>query len=118
MSFMDPSTEDTGCKTTRGTQMWHPNAIRSSHTQWVSRTESHFDLDAHEKAEVGSLRQWVKSCVFSVRPQLRQEAEHLDVEPDQRDKQTKRPNPLVLLGQALLDALIDELEVQEQIERS
>ena len=51
------------------------------------------------------------------RLQLRQQAQDLEVQPDQRHQQAERGVPLHVLRRALLDAVLDEVEVEHQVQR-
>src|SRR5580704_8580066 len=46
-----------------------------------------------------------------------QQVENLDVEPDQRDHDAERCVPLHKFGRTVGDALLDEIEVEDEIER-
>jgi hypothetical protein len=49
-------------------------------------------------------------------PQLGQQPEHLEIEPDQGDHEAEGPVPLHVFGGALGRALLDEIEVQDQVQ--
>ena len=49
--------------------------------------------------------------------QLGEQAENLQIEPDQRDNDAEGAVPLHILGCAELYALLDEVEVEHQIQR-
>jgi hypothetical protein len=55
--------------------------------------------------------------VTSARAQLRQEPQELEVEPDQRHQQAEGGVPLHVAGRAALGAALDEVEVEDEVQR-
>src|SRR6266705_6157797 len=50
-------------------------------------------------------------------PQLRQEPQDLEIQPHERHHQRERGVPLGHLGGACLDAALDEVEIDDEVER-
>src|SRR5271157_4075857 len=60
---------------------------------------------------------WLRQASIAVIGELREQTEHLQVKPDQRDHQAESAVPLHVLGHLPLCGLVDEIEIEQQVER-